>query len=216
MDKITSHNEQTEINKGNWLKNKLVPLLILALVIAITIGIFYFYKSYPSKADELKGYGYLGAFLISLLLNATVILPAGNILVIATLGATLPSATIVGLAGGAGAAIGEITGYMTGYSGHGIAEKNKFYNRVEDWVKRWGTLTIFTLSLLPFIFDLAAIAAGVLRFPFWKFLLLCWLGRTILYITVALIGSWSWVVLVALAALAFGLAIARWAWKQVG
>jgi len=186
------YNAEDKMDKRDWLKRKLIPLLTLLLVIAITVGIFYFYKHYPSRVEELKGYHYLGAFLISLTLNATVILPAGNILIISVLGAVLPSATMVGLAGGAGAAIGEITGYMAGYSGRGIAQRSKMYSRVEGWMRKWGAMTIFIMSLVPFIFDLAGIAAGVLRFPFWKFFLLCWLGRTILYIVIALLGAWGW------------------------
>ncbi len=144
------------------------------------------------KVEELKAYGYLGAFVISLTFNATVILPAGNFLIISALGAALPSATLVGLAGGTGAAIGEITSYMAGFSGRGIAERSKLYSKVEGWVRRWGAITIFIFSLVPFIFDLAGIAAGALRFPFWKFLLVCWLGRTILYIGIALAGAWGY------------------------
>lgn len=193
---------------------KVVPFLTLLLVVAITVGIFYFYRRYPDRIEQLEVYGYLGAFLISLIFNATVILPAGNILVISTLGAILPSAIIVGLAGGAGAVIGEITGYLAGYSGHGLVAKSGLYQRVEGWVRRWGAVTIFTFSLLPFIFDLAAIAAGALRFPFWKFFLLCWSGRTISYIIVALIGAKSWMVVLALVVLVLVLAVARWAWKR--
>jgi len=192
MDKKVKNDKQAGVEKGNWLKKNFIPLLALLLVIAITVGIFYFYKHYPGRVDQLKGYGYLGAFLISLTLNATVILPAGNILILSVLGAALPSAIVVGLAGGAGAAIGEITGYMAGYSGRGLAERSKMYSRVEGWMRRWGALTIFIMSVVPFVFDLAGIAAGVLRFPFWKFFLLCWLGRTILYIVVALLGAWGW------------------------
>jgi len=180
------------MGKRDWLKKRVIPLIALLLVIAVTVGIFYFYRSSPDRIDQLKGYGYLGDFLISLTFNATLILPAGNILVLSVLGAVLPSAIVVGLVGGAGAAIGEITGYMAGYSGRGLAERSKMYNRVESWMKRWGTLTIFIMSVVPFIFDLAGIAAGVLRFPFWKFFLLCWLGRTILYIGAALAGAWGW------------------------
>jgi len=191
MSKVTDRVKEGGAKEG-WLKRRLIPILALLLVIAISIGIFYFYKNYPGKIDELKAYGYLGAFLISLTFNATVILPAGNILVLSALGAILPSATMVGLVGGAGAAIGEITGYMAGYSGRGIAERSKMYNRVEGWVKRWGAIIIFIFALVPFIFDLAGIAAGVLRFPFWKFFLLCWLGRTILYSGAALAGAWGW------------------------
>ncbi len=178
--------------KRDWLKRNIVPLLTLLLVIAITSGIFLFYHNFPDKFAELKQYGYLGAFLISVLLNATVILPVGNFLILFALGAILPLPIVVGLAGGAGAAIGEITGYIAGYSGRAVVTRRKTYTRLEEWLKRWGAIAIFILSLVPLVFDLAGIAAGALRFPLWKFILLCWLGRTILYIFIALSGAWGW------------------------
>ncbi len=187
-DSVICYNTGGKMDKRDWIKKKFIPLLALLLVIAITVGLFL----YRDRVAELEDYGYLGAFLVSLVCNATVILPAGNILILSVLGAVLPSAIVVGLVGGAGAAIGEITGYMAGYSGRGLAQRSKMYNRVEGWMRRWGTLTIFIMSVVPFIFDLAGIAAGVLRFPFWKFFLLCWLGRTLLYIGAALAGAWGW------------------------
>jgi membrane protein YqaA with SNARE-associated domain len=187
-DSVICYNAEDKMDKRDWIKKKSLPLLALLLVVAITVGLFL----YRDRVAELEDYGYLGAFHVSLVCNATVILPAGNILILSVLGAVLPSATVVGLVGGAGAAIGEITGYMAGYSGRGLAKRSKMYNRVEGWMRRWGTLTIFIMSVVPFIFDLAGIAAGVLRFPFWKFFLLCWLGRTILYVVVALLGAWGW------------------------
>ena len=226
------YNTEDEMDKKDWLKRNFIPLLTLLLVIAITVGIVYFYKNHPGIVGQLRGYGYLGAFLISLIFNATLILPVGNILILSVLGAVLPSAIVVGLVGGAGAAIGELTGYMAGYSGRGLAERSRMYNRVEGWMERWGTLTILVMSLVPFIFDLAGIAAGVLRFPFWKFFLLCLLGRTVFCIGVALAGAWGWgaistismgmlsVAIVSLAALATGvllaivLAIESWVWKR--
>ncbi len=175
------------------LRHKLVALLVLLLVIAIWLGIFYFYQHYPDRFDELKAYGYLGAFLLSVLFNATVVLPLGAIGIVLALG-TVPSLdpVLVGLAGGVGAAIGEITGYMAGYSGRGIVQRSQRYAQVEGWVRRWGPLAIFVFSVVPLAFDLVGIAAGVLRFPFWKFFILCWLGRTILYIATAVFGALGW------------------------
>jgi membrane protein YqaA with SNARE-associated domain len=183
--------DKGEVRWG-WVRNRLLPILGLLLIIGIVVGVFYFYRSYPERIEALKGYGYLGAFLISLLLNATIVLPAGNFLVLAALGAVLPSATLVGLAGGLGAAIGELTGYMAGYSGQAIVSRQRVYNRVKGWVEKWGMLTIFIISIVPFVFDLAGIAAGVVRFPLWKFFLACWLGRTILYLFIAWGGALGW------------------------
>ena len=180
------------MNKIAWLKRKGLPIAALLLVIAITVGISLFYRNSPESIAQLKRYGYLGAFIISLTFNATLILPAGNIVILSVLGAVLPSPVWVGIIGGAGAAIGELTGYMAGYSGRGLAQRTDIYNRVESWMKgKWGAFAIFFLSLVPFVFDLAGIAAGVLRFPVWKFLLLCWLGRALLYMGVALAGAWG-------------------------
>ena len=175
-----------------WLRERIVPIMTLILVIAIIIGVFYFYQKYPEKIEALEEYGYLGAFLISIILNATVVLPAGNFLVLAVLGATLPSATLVGLAGGLGAAIGEMTGYMAGYSGRSIVKRQKIYSRLEGWLKKWGMLTIFFLSAAPLFFDIAGIIAGALRFPVWKFFVAAWLGRTLLYIGIAWAGALGW------------------------
>lgn len=195
MNKTTGNGSQAVADGTGGLREKIIPLLGLLFVIAVTIGILYLYQQYPNKVDELKGYGYLGAFLISLTLNATVILPAGNVVILSALAAIMPSAIMVGLAGGIGAAIGEITGYVAGYSGRAIVEKRKMYRQVESRVRRWGGIVIFLFALLPLVFDLAGIAAGVLRFPFWKFFLICWVGRTLLYILVALAGAWGWEVL---------------------
>jgi membrane protein YqaA with SNARE-associated domain len=178
--------------RGGWVRNRLLPVLGLLLIIGIVIGVFCFYRSYPERIEALQGYHYLGVFLISLTLNATIVLPAGNFLVLATMGAVLPSATLVGLAGGLGAAVGELTGYAAGYSGQAIISRQRVYTRLKGWVERWGMLTIFILSIVPLVFDLAGIAAGVIRFPLWKFFLACWLGRTILYLVIAWGGAMGW------------------------
>jgi len=188
----TANNKPAGVDRRRWLRQRLIPLLILLVVIAIVAGVFYLYQAHPGKIDELQQFGYLGAFIISVTLNATLVLPAGNFVIMAALGATLPSATLVGLVGGLGAAVGEITGYVAGYSGQSMIQRRKIYQRLERWVKKWGTLTIFLLSVAPLFFDLAGLAAGALRFPFWKFFIATWLGRTILYIGIAWAGAMGW------------------------
>ncbi|MDD4635014.1 MAG: VTT domain-containing protein [Dehalococcoidales bacterium] len=177
-----------------WFLRRWIPIFGLLLIIALVIGLFLLYRNNPEIIDGLERFGYLGAFLISIVLNATLVLPAGNFLVLAALGATLPSATLVGLAGGLGAAIGESTGYLAGYSGRAIIDNRNMYNRTEGWMKRWGFWALFGLSAAPLFFDLAGIAAGACRYRFWKFFLACWLGRSILYVAIAWAGlkGWEW------------------------
>lgn len=172
-----------------WLRKRLVPLSGLLIAIAIIIAVGYVYLQNPKYFEELKSYGYLGAFVISIILNATIIIPVSNMAVIMALGATLPSPVMVGLAGGLGAAIGEMTGYIAGRSGRGLLARSSVYNRVEGWVKRWGWVAVLILSIFPIVFDVVGIIAGALRMPLWRFFLACWLGRTISYVVVAYLAS---------------------------
>jgi len=198
MSKITSQDKQTGGQKEGQLWKKLLPLLILLIVIAVSVGIFYFYQRYPDRVEELEAYGYLGAFIITLVGNAAVILAAPVLPLLSAIGAIMYPTTglsgpiTVGLVGGVAAGIGERVCYMVGYRGRGVVERVKLYKRLVEWLGRWGAIAIFILSIVPFCVDLVGIAAGVLHFPLWKFVLACWLGRTILYIVVALAGAWGW------------------------
>jgi uncharacterized membrane protein YdjX (TVP38/TMEM64 family) len=184
-------------DKKAWLKKKLILILALLLVLAISVALFFLGRD-PELIAELEGYGYLGAFLISLAFNAGVILAAPVLPILCTMGVAFYPVTglvgpiMVGLAGGVGAGIGEMTGYGIGYSGRGIVERNKMYKRMEGWVRRWGVLAIFLLSLVPFLFDLAGLAAGALRVPFWKFAVACWLGRTVNYVILVSASALGW------------------------
>ena len=197
MNKIVSSDKPSEVGEKERVRKIVIPLLTLLLVIAISVTLF-FYGRNPELVAELKSYGYLGAFLISLIGNGTILLPGIVLPILSGLGIVLYSAAglvapvIVGLAGGVGAALGEIVGYLAGYSGRGIGENNKLYQRLVNWVRRWGTLAICIFSLVPVFFDLVGLTAGVLRFPLWKFVLICWLGRTMLYVVFVVLASLGW------------------------
>ncbi len=165
---------------------------MLLLVLAIILGAFYINSKRPDLVENIKGYGYLGAFLISIILNATVVLPAGNFLVLASMATLVPSPTLIGLASGLGAGIGELTGYLAGYSGRAMVGNSERWTILEQWVRKWGSLAIFGLSIIPFAFDIVGIIAGVLRLPIWKFFLACWWGRSILYVGIAWAGALGW------------------------
>ena len=197
MDKTASHDRRAK-GKQVRLGNKIIPISTLLLVIAITASIYFVYGRYPERLVELKTYTYGGAFLISLIGNATIILPGAVLVILANMGIVLHPTTgpigpiMVGLAGGVGAAIGEITGYVAGYSGRTIVLGQKRYARVEGWLRKWGAMTIFLLSIAPLLFDLVGITAGTIRFPLWKFILLCCVGRVILYVSLVLGAALGW------------------------
>jgi membrane protein YqaA with SNARE-associated domain len=156
---------------------------MLAVVVTLVIVAF------RDELARFERYGYPGVFLISLLGNATVILPAPSLAVVFGMGGLL-NPLFVGLVAGVGEALGELTGYLAGYGGRAVIEDREMYGRLERWMQRHGSVTVFVLSAIPNpIFDLAGIAAGVLRFPLQRFLLSCWVGKTLKTTAFAFAGA---------------------------
>lgn len=152
-------------------------LRLLALLTVIGISVFVF--SIRERAQEFAAYGYAGIFLIALLANATVLLPAPGLAVVFTMGGVFHPLG-VGLAAATGGALGELSGYLAGFSGQGAMERSATYNRIQPWVQKWGGWAILVLAAIPNpAFDLAGVAAGVLKMPLWKFLLFSWAGQLI-------------------------------------
>ncbi len=162
--------------------------LALGAALAVTLLIFVF----QNRFSGLEQFGYLGAFLAMLLTSATVVLPAGGLILVFLLGGTLPSPVLLGIAAGLGAGLGEFTGYLAGYSGHNAFARTKLYRHWHARVERNAFWTIFLLAVIPTpLFDMAGIAAGALRLPWWKFFLPALLGKTIKTILIALAGAYS-------------------------
>jgi len=160
---------------------------VILVSVAITLSIL----AWHDRMQALEHYGYLGVLLISLMGNATVILPAPSLAAVFTIGAVL-NPVLVGLTAGVGEALGELTGFLAGYGGRAVVQDRATFQRLERWVRRYGLLVIFILSVIPNpFFDLAGIAAGILRFPLWQFLLSCWAGKTLKTVAFALAGAHS-------------------------
>ncbi|MEA1958493.1 MAG: VTT domain-containing protein [Chloroflexota bacterium] len=165
-------------NGGQLSKRKrwLLGAFIVVAVAALCYGIL-------SMSDRLAGfeeYGALGAFLASLITSTSIILPLPGFAIVGAIAASPASNwAVVALASGAGGAIGEFTSYLAGYGGRVVISKQQsgWYQRAEGWMRRHGSLTIFIFALTPLPFDVAGIAAGALKFPFWKYLLATLAGR---------------------------------------
>jgi uncharacterized membrane protein YdjX (TVP38/TMEM64 family) len=172
---------------GKSLKGKAIPLLTVLIVIVITVALFIF----RDKVSELGNFGYLGIFLISLVGNATIVLPVPTFMLVVAFGASF-NPFLVGVVSGLGGTIGEMTCYLLGFSGRGVVENRQLYDRCVRWLGKWGALTVFVFAATPSPFDVVGIVAGFLRYPFWKFFLASLGGKIIKYIVLALAGYWGW------------------------
>jgi membrane protein YqaA with SNARE-associated domain len=152
---------------------KIIRGISLAFVIGLTIYLF----SIRDRIGQFERYGYPGIFLVSLASNATVIIPVPGVLVTSAMGAIF-NPFWVAMVSGLGAGLGELSGYMAGFSGRGVIERAKWHDKIEEWMKKYGDVTILVLAFVPNpLFDVAGISAGILKLPVWRFLLWCCIGK---------------------------------------
>lgn len=164
----------------------LLRILIVIGVIALTV----FLISIRDQIKQLEGYGYPGIFLVSMFATSTVIVPLPGILLTSMLGVAGFNPLLLAVCAGSGAALGEMTGYMVGFSGQGVVEKSKFYERVLNWMQKYGSITILVLAIIPNpAFDIVGMIAGVMKMSIPRFLLICAAGEIIKYLIFALFGS---------------------------
>ncbi len=155
------------------------------MVVAAVAAAFYF----RNRLQEIKPYGYAAIFIVSLVSNATLILPMPGLALTPVMGAVY-NPVLVGLVAGVGQALGELTGYMAGYSGQSLVANNPRYQKLVMWMRRYGALTVFVLALVPNpVFDVAGLIAGALRMPMWHYLLAAAAGKIIKNIAFAFLGD---------------------------
>lgn len=159
--------------------------IVFALALTVTIFVF------RDQLQRAERYGYLGIFIISVLGNATIVLPVPTF-VTAFAGGGVFNPVLVGLISAAGATIGELTGYLAGISGKAVVENREMYARFQRWMQRYGLIALFVLAAIPNpFFDLAGIIAGVSRVPLYQFMLVTWAGKIVKFLIIAYLGAGS-------------------------
>lgn len=170
------------------LKDKQASWRIVALVLVLAISVAIFLLP-EAQTAQLQNFGLVGIFVISILANATLFLPAPGLLVVFTMGARFHPLGVA-LAAASGATIGELSGYVAGYGGQAVIEDVSMYQRMVNWMGKNGNLTVLILAFFPNpFFDLTGIAAGALRMPIVRFLIWCWFGKFGKMLLVALAGA---------------------------
>ena len=148
----------------------------------------------PGRREMVEGLvrspiGLLVLFGLAALSTATLILPAPGLALTAIAGAA-GDPIVVGVVAGLGQAVGELTGYLAGWSGRSFLPDNPASRRLTEWLGRRGAIVIFLLAVTPNpVFDLAGIAAGALRMPVLRYLAAAAAGKVIKNILIAAGGS---------------------------
>ena len=150
--------------------------ILLLLIAASVLGLLLIPEPTFDR-EYFERVGYPGLFLVTLMANASIILPTPGFIAVVVAGAVL-NPLLVALIGAAGMTIGELSGYLVGRAGSTVSagKNNNGESRWSRWtafssklVKRWGVLGIFILAALPNpLFDIAAVAASASYFDLGK------------------------------------------------
>jgi uncharacterized membrane protein YdjX (TVP38/TMEM64 family) len=142
--------------------------------------------------ELIIAYGYLGAFIVCVIGNASIIFPIPFALLVYAFGSVL-NPLLLGVVCGVGSAIGEMSSYIVGRGGRRIVE-GRFGNRldtVERLVEKHGMLVVFLVALLPIPDDLLLIPLGMMKYSVKKTMIAMLLGKTLMCLFLAYAGAYS-------------------------
>ena len=186
-------------------------MILAGIVGAVVLGMSILLLVLPLwvdlSEDRLATFGYPGVFIANLASTATVFVPvpgltaAGQALIIQQGDILNPVA--VGLLGGTGMALGEITAYAAGSVGSEVARDSGFdvpapfrpaVHKVVGWIDwlmdHYGFGTLLVLSAVPNpTFELAGITAGASGMRFWRFFIAVLIGKNIRGLALAFLGA---------------------------
>jgi len=198
---------------GRWVherRNRIIvghAIVVFVLVFSLALGVATIWVDI--NQERFKGLGYVGIFFVNLVSTSTFFFPvpgltaAGQALIVSE--APRLGAWQVGLIGGIGMGLGEITAYVAGALGREVAHGRQVGGamwfrrallrvmRAVDWLMaHYGMLTLFVLSAVPNpVFEIAGLTAGAVRMNFWRFLGSVTAGKVVRGLALAYIGEFS-------------------------
>lgn len=175
-----------QLRRNRWLLATIYAVIILGLSVGLYFLLRYLMARFDLSVEGLATTTYLVVFVVTLVSNASIIIPVpvfvGIMIAAANVMAEVSpwGPVLIALTASTAGTLGEMTGYYAGYLGKKIiiAEATPGYEKLVTWMKRHGMLAVFLLSLQPILpFDIAGLISGVSRIPVWKFVLPCWAGK---------------------------------------
>jgi uncharacterized membrane protein YdjX (TVP38/TMEM64 family) len=142
---------------------------------------------YRGKLKHLKKYGLFGIFLLSIIGNIAPLSPASTI--VAFIGGKIYHPLFVGFIVAVGSILGEILTYNVGSVGELAFHEKSWYPKIQEQMEKHGFLTIVAVTAIPNpLVNIAAVVAGTLDYPLWKFLIASFLGNFIQFSICAYLG----------------------------
>ena len=174
-----------KLKRKKWLRTTVYIVILVGLSIGLVYLLQYLLARLNISVEQFATTAYLVVFGTTLVCNAGIMVPVAIHTSIMMAAASQWDPILIAFIASVAGTLGEISGYYAGYLGKKIivTESTPGYNKLVGWMKRYGLLAIFLISLQPILpVDIAGLTAGASRIPLWKFLLPCWAGKFPKYI----------------------------------
>jgi membrane protein YqaA with SNARE-associated domain len=165
----------------------IVAAVAVAAVLGLNIAIFLA----PFDYHFLGAFAYPGAFLITLIANAAVIIPIPYLPVVAHVAQTVEWPALVVVVAALGSVLGESVAYAVGRAEEQLLVGHPFWDRLERVAAhRWRTALVLFLFAAPPnpVFDVGGIAAGALGVRYYVFFWSVFAGRLVRFAVLVLVG----------------------------
>ena len=176
------------VRSQDWLlkhRDAIVRIIMASVVVGfIVLGVV----MWLTGGLDFRTVGYPGIWFFNFVGSASVFVPVPGLAAVCIgghpdLGLNLVA---VGVVAGSAQALGELSGYIAGVTGQGLFQRNRYYPRACDWMRRHGTVFLFFMAVMPNpLFDIAGMAAGSTGYSVRKFLGVLFVAKSLRSVGIA-------------------------------
>lgn len=161
----------------------------LALTALFALGVTLTFFLLRDWVRSLRDWGYVGAFVVNMVSNATIILPAPGAAIVALMAQDF-NPLLIGIVAGIGGAIGGCAAYGLGAINSHSIETAKRFGWLRGLMRKAGAVIIFVFALVPMLpGDVASVMAGGSKYPFARYLLISGAANVVKMTVIAYLGA---------------------------
>jgi membrane protein YqaA with SNARE-associated domain len=160
----------------------------IVFLLAFNIAVFFA----PIDYGAFTSFAYLGAFIVTLLANALIIIPIPYVPIVAHIGATAEFPWLVVALGALGSVLGESVAFLAGRAELGLISEQPIYRRLHRVAQRplLAGVLIFAWAIPPNpLFDVGGLAAGAVGVSYRVFFVAVFAARLIRLAVIVWLGT---------------------------
>jgi membrane protein YqaA with SNARE-associated domain len=146
----------------------------------------------PIDYSAFTSFAYVGAFVVTFLANALIVIPIPYIPIVAHIGATAGMPWLVVVLGALASVLGESVAFLAGRAEEGLVSEHPVYRRVHRVAQRplLAGAMLFAFAVPPNpIFDVAGLAAGAVGVRYRVFFIAVFAARLIRLAVIVWLGT---------------------------